>query len=48
LRIVQALAGHTSYKMTERYAHLSPEVRGKAVRVLDRLGDGALGGTPLH
>lgn len=36
LRVVQVLAGHTSYKVTERYAHLSPEVRGAAVRVLDR------------
>lgn len=37
LRVVQLLAGHTSYKVTERYAHLSPEIRGQAVRVLDRL-----------
>jgi hypothetical protein len=27
LRVVQVLAGHTSYKTTERYAHLTPEVR---------------------
>lgn len=39
LRIVQALAGHTTYRTTERYAHLSPDVRGQAVRVLDRLGN---------
>jgi len=38
LRVVQVLAGHTSYKTTERYAHLTPEVRGRAVRVLDSLG----------
>ncbi len=39
LRIVQVLAGHTSYRTTERYAHLSPEIRGQAVRVLDTLGN---------
>ena len=35
LRVVQVLAGHASYATTERYAHLSPEIRGEAVRVLD-------------
>lgn len=41
LRIVQVLAGHSTYAVTERYAHLSPDVRGHAVRVLDTLGNQA-------
>ncbi len=36
LKAVQELMGHSTIKMTERYAHLSPEVRKDAVRLLDR------------
>ena len=35
LRSVAELLGHTSMKMTMRYAHLSPDVRKDAVRLLD-------------
>ncbi len=36
LKAVQELLGHGTIKMTERYAHLSPDVRKDAVRLLDR------------
>lgn len=42
LKAVQELMGHSSIKMTERYAHLSPDVRKDAVRLLDRPG------APVH
>lgn len=35
LRTVQDLLGHASLQMTQRYAHLAPEHRTKAVKVLD-------------
>ncbi len=35
LRTVQELLGHATLAMTMRYAHLAPEHRAKAVRVLD-------------
>ena len=35
LKEVQELMGHTTIKMTMRYAHLSPEVRREAVNSLD-------------
>jgi integrase len=38
LKSVQELLGHGTIKMTERYAHLSPDVRKDAVRLLDRPG----------
>jgi hypothetical protein len=31
----QAQLGHASMEMTMRYAHLAPEVRSRAVEVLD-------------
>ena len=36
IKAVQELMGHFSVTMTERYAHLSPDVRKDAVRLLDR------------
>lgn len=38
LRVVQDLLGHSTITMTERYAHLAPEVRHDAVGVLERHG----------
>ena len=39
LKAVQELLGHTTIEMTMRYAHLAPEAKREAVRLLD-------GGTP--
>ena len=42
LKAVQELLGHESIEMTLRYAHLTPDVKREAVRLLDRsenLGD---------
>lgn len=38
IKAVQELMGHSTVTMTERYAHLSPDVRKDAVRLLDRPG----------
>ncbi|WP_044890320.1 tyrosine-type recombinase/integrase [Myxococcus hansupus] len=35
LKVIQELMGHATIDMTERYAHLSPDTRRNAVRVLD-------------
>lgn len=35
LKAVQELLGHATIEMTMRYAHLSPDVRRDAVRLLD-------------
>jgi integrase len=35
LKVIQELMGHATMEMTMRYAHLSPETRREAVRVLD-------------
>jgi len=35
IKAVQELMGHSTVTMTERYAHLSPNVRKDAVRLLD-------------
>jgi integrase len=37
LRVVQQLLGHASIEVTERYAHLSPEVNREAVLELDQI-----------
>lgn len=36
LRTVQELMGHKSYAMVERYSHLSPDHKDRAVDILDR------------
>ena len=36
IKAVQELLGHSTIEMTMRYAHLSPDVRKDAVRLLDR------------
>jgi integrase len=36
LKAVQELLGHATIDMTMRYAHLSPDVKGDAVQLLDR------------
>jgi site-specific recombinase XerD len=36
IKAVQELLGHATIEMTMRYAHLSPDVRKDAVRLLDR------------
>jgi hypothetical protein len=35
LKAIQELLGHSTMEMTMRYAHLSPDVRRDAVRLLD-------------
>jgi integrase len=37
LKAVQELLGHATMEMTMRYAHLSPDVKRDAVRLLDEL-----------
>ncbi|MDP6527511.1 MAG: tyrosine-type recombinase/integrase [Candidatus Pacebacteria bacterium] len=36
LHVVSELAGHQDIKTTQRYAHLSPEVKRQAISALDR------------
>jgi site-specific recombinase XerD len=36
LKAVQELMGHTTMKMTMRYAHLSPDIHQDAVATLDQ------------
>jgi len=38
LKAVQELLGHSTIEMTVRYAHLRPDVRRDAVRLLDGHG----------
>ena len=38
LKAVQELLGHADIKMTMRYAHLSPDARRDAVKLLDSRG----------
>lgn len=48
LEAVQELLGHQDIKMTMRYAHLSPDARRDAVRLLDGPADGSEGGRELE
>jgi len=43
LKAVQELLGHADITMTMRYAHLSPDARRDAVRLLDGGGRGTIG-----
>lgn len=43
LKAIQELLGHASIEMTMRYAHLSPDVKKDAVRVLEQPVRGTLG-----
>jgi integrase len=45
IKAVQELMGHGTVTMTERYAHLSPDVRKDAVRLLDSYVNTASMGT---
>jgi site-specific recombinase XerD len=40
LKAVQELLGHAAIEMTMRYAHLSPDVRQGAARLLDASAHG--------
>lgn len=42
LRVIQELMGHATIGMTERYAHLSPDINHEAVKVLDSRPKGTL------
>lgn len=44
LKVVQELMGHQTIEMTMRYAHLSPNVKQEAVKLLDRRPDVKKGG----
>jgi integrase len=46
LKAVQELLGHATIEMTMRYAHLSPDARRDAVRLLDGPAVGAAHGKP--
>ena len=37
IQVVSELLGHSTLKMTQRYAHLSPDFKAKAVGVLDEV-----------
>lgn len=47
IKAVQELLGHSTITMTERYAHLSPDVRKDAVRLLDHVHTTSIGGGEL-
>jgi len=42
LKAIQELLGHATITMTERYAHLTPDVKENAVRTLDEHPHGTL------
>ena len=41
LKVIQELLGHSTIAMTMRYAHLAPDVKNDAVRLLDASVKGA-------
>jgi site-specific recombinase XerD len=46
LKVIQELLGHTTITVTMRYAHLSPDVKRDAVKLLDhgqRVANGPVG-----
>jgi site-specific recombinase XerD len=47
IKAVQELMGHSTVMMTERYAHLSPDVRKDAVRLLDHVNTASMSGVAL-